>query len=269
MIAVVLLSVLLSGAAAAPMTPRERLDRAAVLEGELEYGIAADELLNVMTDPRSTEEELIDANFFAGVIQRILGNDTQARLHFLYALKRRPSLELPKRYPPKIQTFFLLVREEIGSPLVDTTAPPEEDQVDVIERPDEIGDGSLLTPDPNAKDLGAGNEVPANAYDQEGDAGATDVLDSRGASPDPVAESDVSPWPAFWGGATLAGVGALTLAGAVSGAVVLDGVFYDDTKTNDIRESVRWSSRVLLLVSVVGAVATAGGVGLATVGWLE
>jgi hypothetical protein len=103
----------------------ERLKRAAYAEESLEYQQALDELLFVIADKRATQAELMTANLRAGVIQVVLGNDTQARLHFLYVLKRDAAAQLPPGHPPKITAFFELVRQEVSDPvaLAPTPAP--------------------------------------------------------------------------------------------------------------------------------------------------
>src|SRR3990172_7988350 len=72
-------------------------------------------------DPRASAGEKIQANLYAGICHRVLGRDTEARLSFVYVLKRAPETELPRGLAPKISTFFMLVREEI---LATAPAPP-------------------------------------------------------------------------------------------------------------------------------------------------
>jgi hypothetical protein len=94
-------------------TVGERLTRARAAEANLEYQVAADELLAVISDPQATPPELLEANLRAGIVQRVLGNDVEARLHFVYVFQRMPDAELPAGQPPKIAAFFELVRQEV------------------------------------------------------------------------------------------------------------------------------------------------------------
>jgi hypothetical protein len=89
-----------------------RLAKARSAMDHLEYEAAALELTLVAADPNATEEQRVEANLWAGVAQRVLGNDTDARLHFLYVLRRTPDAQLPSDVGPKIRTLFELVREE-------------------------------------------------------------------------------------------------------------------------------------------------------------
>jgi hypothetical protein len=80
----------------------------------LEYTRADTILMEVITDPDASEAQLIQAHTLKGVVQLIMGNDTAARLSFLFVLKRRPGAALPSGTPPKVVTFFELIREELS-----------------------------------------------------------------------------------------------------------------------------------------------------------
>lgn len=100
-------------ASAQDKTVRAKIDEARELESELQYDVAAERLLEVIADGRATDEELMEANLRAGIVNRIIDNDVDARLHFNYVLQRAPDTKLPAGLAPKITTFFELIRREI------------------------------------------------------------------------------------------------------------------------------------------------------------
>ncbi len=105
-----------SALAAAPSDlAQAQLDRGRAAIAELEYGVAAEEFMAVATDPNATDAQRLEANLQAGVVQRILGNNVESRMHFLYVFKRAPDAALPGEQPPKVQGFFELVREEAAA----------------------------------------------------------------------------------------------------------------------------------------------------------
>lgn len=79
---------------------------------QLEYAEARDTLLELVADPRATEAELMRAHMLAGEVDRVLERDVDARMHFLWVLARDPHAQMPADRPPKIRTFFELVRDE-------------------------------------------------------------------------------------------------------------------------------------------------------------
>jgi hypothetical protein len=91
----------------------ERLIRAEQLKDDLEYEAARQELLDVIADPRASEDELLRAHMSAGEIARVMERDVDARMHFLYVLSRKPDMVMPDDRPPKIRTFFELLRQEV------------------------------------------------------------------------------------------------------------------------------------------------------------
>lgn len=117
----VLLAALLI-AADAP-TPAERIASGIAAFDALEYEAAAVELSLAADDARATEDERVRAQLYAGMCNRVLGRDTDARLNFIYVLKRAPHTELPPDVPPKIRSFFALVREELGISSTATASP--------------------------------------------------------------------------------------------------------------------------------------------------
>jgi len=91
----------------------DRIARAEQLKDDLEYEAARQELLDVIADPRASDDELVRAHMSAGEIARVMERDVDARMHFLYVLSRRPDTTIPDDRPPKIRTFFELVRQEV------------------------------------------------------------------------------------------------------------------------------------------------------------
>lgn len=104
-------------ATAAAVSPVERgnalLASAKRSERELEYPQAKTILVELFSTPGVSDAALIEGHFLAGAIERVLENDTEARLHFLYVLKRQPDYALADDAPPKVRNFFELVREEV------------------------------------------------------------------------------------------------------------------------------------------------------------
>ena len=118
----------LAGAPGAPApvespSVAERIARARQALDNLEYESAALELTLAASDPRATDTERVEANLLAGVAERVLGRDTDARLHFLYVLRRAPDTRLPDDVGPKILAFFELVREEVRGDSAPAAAP--------------------------------------------------------------------------------------------------------------------------------------------------
>jgi len=106
---------------AAEATPQLDVDaeisRAELAYRELELEAAAQILTGVLAYEQTTPTQRFYGHLLNGMVHRILGNDTDARLSFLYVLRRSPNAELLPDAPPKVQTFFELVRDEVtGGP---------------------------------------------------------------------------------------------------------------------------------------------------------
>ncbi len=99
--------VLLSG------SPGEHLAHANALMEALEYDQAADELIEVVSDPTASADERLQANVLAGVANRIRGHEAEARLNFRYVLLEKPDFTLPPTTSPKVSGFLELVRQEL------------------------------------------------------------------------------------------------------------------------------------------------------------
>jgi hypothetical protein len=91
----------------------ERISRARAALDALEYEQAATELMLVVGDSEATEEQRFEANVLAGSANRVLGRDMEARLNFRYVLLRDRAFQLPPDTPPKVSSFFELVRGEV------------------------------------------------------------------------------------------------------------------------------------------------------------
>jgi len=105
--AVLLSSLLLSA------TPAQDLAEARAAEADLDYQRAKILLVGLLDRKDMSDRERLEAHYLAGQIERILGNDTEARLHFLTVLSTQPEWTLAPDTPPKVRTFFELVRAEV------------------------------------------------------------------------------------------------------------------------------------------------------------
>lgn len=108
MLGAVLLSSLLLSA-----TPAQDLAEARAAEADLDYQRAKILLVGLLDRTDMSDRERLEAHYLAGQIERILGNDTEARLHFLTVLSTQPEWTLAPDTPPKVRTFFELVRAEV------------------------------------------------------------------------------------------------------------------------------------------------------------
>jgi hypothetical protein len=108
MVGAVLLSSLLLSA-----TPAQDLADARAAEADLDYQRARILLAGLLDRTDTSARERLEAHYLAGQIERILGNDTEARLHFLMVLSTQPDWTLAPDTPPKVRTFFELVRAEV------------------------------------------------------------------------------------------------------------------------------------------------------------
>jgi hypothetical protein len=107
--------VLLVLLATAGPTVQSRIARGEAALDDLEYEQAADELMLAASDPRATPDQRLKANLLAGVANRIIGRDVEARLNFRHVLQRQPDLRLAEDMPPKVTSFFELVRQEVAA----------------------------------------------------------------------------------------------------------------------------------------------------------
>jgi hypothetical protein len=104
-----------------PPTAEERLARGKALLADLEYEQAATELMLAADDESAPEALRLDAHLHAGMAYVVLERRTEARLSFLYVLRRDPDAALPPDTPPKISSFFQLCRDEVLA--MQTAAP--------------------------------------------------------------------------------------------------------------------------------------------------
>lgn len=112
-------------AAAAPIvTPAQHLARGERALADLEYEVAAEELMRAATSPQASDAEKLRANLLAGIAHRILGRDLEARINFRYVLLRAPDSKLDEGSPPKVSLFFESVRQEVEAERPAATPPP-------------------------------------------------------------------------------------------------------------------------------------------------
>jgi hypothetical protein len=94
-------------------------------EERLDYEEAAILWTELIARPDLSAERRIAANFNAGRIARIRGQDLEARMHFTHVLQRVPDFRVPPDTPPKVLHLFELVRQEHQSaPARDEVATP-------------------------------------------------------------------------------------------------------------------------------------------------
>ena len=87
--------------------------RALAAEADFNYDRAVDLWVEIIARDDVTEAQRMEANLHAGKLTRALGRDMEARIHFLYVLRRDPEYRLPKDVSPKIRNFYELVRQEV------------------------------------------------------------------------------------------------------------------------------------------------------------
>ena len=90
-------------------TPAALLEAARLQEQNIEYPKDRQVLLELFASTGITHEELIEGHWLAGAIEPVSENNTEARLHFLYALRRRPDDVVAADAPLKGRDFFELV----------------------------------------------------------------------------------------------------------------------------------------------------------------
>lgn len=134
-------------------TVASALEEARTAEAELDYQAAKRLLAGVFTRADVADDELMEAHLLAGQIERILGNDVEARLHYLVVLRRDATVVLPDGTPPKVLSFFELVREEVKgeqqaeaklTPPPPEAAPPPPTEAGLPVAPVVAGIGGLL-----------------------------------------------------------------------------------------------------------------------------
>jgi len=91
----------------------EMVSWAEAAEADLEYDRALELWNTVIAHPDVTSEQRLEASVHAGSIERIRGNQLQARVHFMYVLDQDIDYLLPADTEPKIASFFEMVRAEM------------------------------------------------------------------------------------------------------------------------------------------------------------
>ncbi len=125
------LLVLLPWIALATFDADAALQRADAHVQNLDYELAREELLELLEhNDELTPAQRRDAHMMAGTVARILNRDTESRMHYAAALEADPEASLPPGQPPKITTFFDLVKQEraarapLPAPAPEVAPPP-------------------------------------------------------------------------------------------------------------------------------------------------
>lgn len=104
-------------------TATELLLRGEKALADLEYDLAAEELMRAATAPDATPEQRLRAHLLAGTANRIAGHDVDAQINFRYVLTNAPATTLPEGTPPKVLTFFEAVRQQLQAESRPTPMP--------------------------------------------------------------------------------------------------------------------------------------------------
>ncbi len=204
-----------------PIAVADRIARARSALDSLEYEAAALDLSLAAADARATVQERLEANLWAGVAQRVLGHDTDARLHFLYVLRRMPDATLPDDVGPRVLSLFELVREEVRGEARAAPPPAAAEPARPLDAPPIapmlLGGGALLAVvGGGLAVLGAQPWVAhATARDQLARAAATGAEAVEAADAQAAARAD---WQS-WGAPLAAGGGAGAALGLVLAVV--------------------------------------------------
>ncbi len=103
----------------------ERLTRGHEFAANLEYESAVLEYSLVLESSDATEDQKQQARLHAAIANRIMRNDVDARVLLLAYFAREPNGTLPPgQYPPKVTTFFELIREEAQRSAPPAPPPP-------------------------------------------------------------------------------------------------------------------------------------------------
>lgn len=98
---------------------------------DLEYEAAAEDLMRAAAAADATDEQRLQAHLLAGIANRILGRDVDARLNFRSVLLAAPQTRLPEGTSPKVLSFFETVRQEVElerrAPRADPRPEPKPD----------------------------------------------------------------------------------------------------------------------------------------------
>ncbi len=216
-------------------TPETQLAAGQAAFEALEYEAAAFEFMSVMIDPVATEEQRLQAHLGAGIANRVLGKDTDARLNFLYVLKRRPTYTLPPETPPKVQFLFEAVRQEV----VGEAAPKP-------------AVASWPVPDKNDDD-------PPGVRDGREVREVREVTDGVEAAPPGVHPLTVS-------GFVVAGVGSTLLVGSLGIVLLVESALLDPTLSTTERADFQAGGKIFLATSVALTGITAIGGAMAWAG---
>lgn len=116
-------------AAGKALSAAELLARGEAALADLEYEAAAEDLMRAASAADATPELRVQAHLKAGIANRILGRDVDARLNFRSVLLAAPDTRLPEGTPPKVLSFFESVRQEVelerAAPRASSTPAPD------------------------------------------------------------------------------------------------------------------------------------------------
>ena len=108
-------------------------------EAVLDYPKARTLIDELLTRPDAAPMEVLAAHVLAGQIERTVGNNVAAREHFLIVLRTDSDWQLVDDAPPKVRTFFELVRQDViaeqqALALVPATTVVDEAEVDEVRK---------------------------------------------------------------------------------------------------------------------------------------
>lgn len=223
----------LSAALLAPdPAAQAQLERGHAAVRELEYEAAAEEFMGVATSTNASDEQKLEANLHAGIAHRILGNNVEAKLHFMYVLTRVPDTPLPQGQPPKVTGFYELIRDEAVQ-LRQLQAVAGRAQADSTSAP----------PTTSPTSTSAAPSAPSEMIEESA--------------------TDSGPSPLFIAGLVTAGVGVAVLVGAITSGVITDAVFASPDVDTDVRELAQVASFLVWIPGIAGTIALAAGGGIA------
>ncbi|MFH1812169.1 MAG: hypothetical protein ABIJ09_25760 [Pseudomonadota bacterium] len=226
------------------------MNQAKKAEADFEIERALELWLAVIADDSITDGERFEANLRAGHLARTLERDAQARMHYLYVLRRSPTFQLPVETGPKLRGFFELVRQEVVREPPPGAAAPTETE------PGHDAEQGPVDEPPEPPPVEEADEPP----------------------PPPTPPDDGQDAPPDWAvavGLASAGLGvAILISGAVVGSIALteDSIARYATESEE-REAHEQTRNVWLLSTAallgVGTVILVAGVGTAAWGLSE
>ncbi len=108
---------------AAPVA--EEIASAKAAEEELDYQRAKKLLDGLLSRSDLLAAERLEVLFLAGVVARTLGNNDDARAHFIALFEKNIDYPAPKATAPKVTTFYEVVRDEVRDQQAKAATPPD------------------------------------------------------------------------------------------------------------------------------------------------